>query len=178
MHSINVVHRDLKLENVLIDRKTKQTKIIDFGYSTRVKSVKDTKLNFICGTPIYMSPELAQRKEYAGGPNDIWALGVMLFILIVGKKPFYGAFEDDLYRKIIQCKFRFPDFLFDEKGQEVQISDGAKRLVRKMLTVDAKLRPTAEHILKDPWLHTEDPGDSTEIQEKAYEAEETAIVKT
>ena len=100
MHSQNVVHRDLKLENVLITRDSKQTKLIDFGFSTEVKSMESSKLHFLCGTPIYMSPEIALKKEHLGGPADVWALGVILFILMTGKMPFHGAFEDDLYRKI------------------------------------------------------------------------------
>ena len=61
----------------------------------------DTKLTYICGTPKYMSPELASKKDYLGTPADIWALGVILFILLTGKIPFFGAFEEDLLRKII-----------------------------------------------------------------------------
>lgn len=59
MHSKNVVHRDLKLENILVDRQTHETKLIDFGFSTKVKSIKDHKLPYVCGTPIYMCPEMA-----------------------------------------------------------------------------------------------------------------------
>lgn len=76
----------------------KVVKIIDFGFSTNIKS--DRKLPFVCGTPHYMSPELAQKKEHYGPPADIWALGVMLYILLTGRLPFTGEFEDDLYRRI------------------------------------------------------------------------------
>ena len=100
MHNQNVVHRDLKLENILMDRKTKQTKLIDFGFSIEVDSIRDTKISQICGTQVYMSPELVQKRDYLGGAVDIWALGVILFILITGKQPFYGGFEKDLTRKI------------------------------------------------------------------------------
>ena len=105
MHENNVIHRDLKLENILIDRESKETKIIDFGFSVNVKDAYETKLPFSCGTPCYMSPELAQKKEHLGGPVDIWALGVILFILLSGKMPFYGGFEEDLFRKIVNGKY-------------------------------------------------------------------------
>lgn len=77
-----------------------KTKIIDFGFSTKVQDVNTSRLAYSCGTPIYMCPDMAQKKEHLGGPSDCWALGVMLFILSTGKLPFYGAFEEDLNRKI------------------------------------------------------------------------------
>ena len=105
MHSRNVAHRDLKLENVLIDRNTKQTKLIDFGLSTAVDSIAEEKLPYAGGTPEYMSPQVASKKDHFADKADIWALGVVLFILVTGKLPFYGAYEDDLFRKISQCKY-------------------------------------------------------------------------
>lgn len=121
MHENNVIHRDLKLENVLIDRESKQTKLIDFGFSVRVPSAQESKLPYLCGTPVYMSPELAQKKEHIGGPADIWALGVILFILLTGKMPFYGSFEEDLYRKIMNGKYQWPDFLTDKNNDLVEL---------------------------------------------------------
>ena len=105
MHKEKIVHRDLKLENVLINDQ-KILKLIDFGFSVSVKN--NQKISFTCGTPHYMAAELAQKKDYYGPPADIWALGVMLFILLTGRVPFHGEFEDDLYRKISQAKFKFP----------------------------------------------------------------------
>ena len=153
MHEQNVVHRDIKLENILLDRDSKQTKLIDFGFSTRVNNAQETKLNFFCGTPIYMSPEIVSKKEYIGGASDIWALGVILYILLTGKMPFHGTFEDDLFRKISQCKYKWPDFLTDKNNQVVELSNGAKALVRKILVQDQKQRLTADQILNDRWLN-------------------------
>ena len=152
MHSMNVIHRDLKLENILVDRQSHETKLIDFGFSTKVKSHED-RIPYVCGTPIYMSPEMAQKKEHLGAPADIWALGVVLYILLTGKMPFFGAFEDDLFRKIISGKYKWPDFLTDKNGKTVESSNGAKALVKKILVVDESQRPTASQILQDSWLN-------------------------
>ena len=152
MHDQKVIHRDLKLENILIDRKTHQTKLIDFGFATQVRSISETKLPYSCGTPIYMSPELAKKQDHFGGAADVWALGVILFILLTGKMPFHGAYEDDLFRKIQQVKYKWPTILTNEKNQLTEISPGAKNLVRRIFSMDQARRPTAEQLLQDPWL--------------------------
>jgi len=152
MHEQRVIHRDLKLENILIDRKTQQTKLIDFGFATVVKSISETKLPYSCGTPIYMCPEMAMKKEHLGGPSDVWALGVILFILLTGKMPFHGGYEEDLFRKVISGKYQWPHVLTDQKGQLAEISQGAKNLVRRMLNPDQTRRPSAETLLQDTWL--------------------------
>jgi serine/threonine protein kinase len=133
LHSMQIVHRDLKLENVLIDRATNKTKLIDFGFATKVKAVNHTKLPFNCGTPVYMCPDLAAKRDHLGGPSDVWALGVILFILLTGKLPFFGSFEDDITRKIISGKYKWPELLLDKQGRVVESSPGAKNLVRKLL---------------------------------------------
>ena len=95
---------------------------------------------------------MAQKKDHLGGPADMWALGVILYILLTGKTPFFASFEDDLLRKIGAGKYKWPDFLTDKKGKIVESSNGAKALVRKLMTHDERLRPTASRILADPWL--------------------------
>ena len=109
MHGQNVIHRDLKLENILIDRKTKQTKLIDFGFGQYLPNLAEVKIQPNCGTMVYMSPELIQKKDYFGDKADVWALGVILFVLATGKYPFYAENgERDLHRKIITGKYRWP----------------------------------------------------------------------
>ena len=89
MHEECVIHRDIKLENVMIDNCYK-IKIIDFGFAIKVENSK--KLNVFCGTPSYMAPELTRKSEYFGKPADIWSLGIILYLLLCGKFPFTGIF--------------------------------------------------------------------------------------
>ena len=88
LHRKSVAHRDIKLENILLDEGHK-IKIIDFGFS--IVTQKDKLLNIFCGTPSYMSPELATKKDYQGWHADVWALGVLLFVFLCGKFPFKGT---------------------------------------------------------------------------------------
>lgn len=94
---MNIAHRDIKLENIILDD-TLNPKIIDFGFSTCIE--KDKKIKIFCGTPSYMAPEVVQRKEYRGEGADVWALGVMLFVCITGIFPFKGSTDQELYKKI------------------------------------------------------------------------------
>jgi serine/threonine protein kinase len=103
MHSQGVVHRDLKLDNILYDHNTKKIKIIDFGFAMAVKP--EQKLDSYCGTPHYMCPEIVKKTPYNGFAADVWAAGVILYIIYVGKLPFFGEFEADLYRKIQWGKY-------------------------------------------------------------------------
>ena len=102
MHSVDIVHRDLKLDNILINSNGK-IKLIDFGFATKCKI--NERLTAYCGTPHYMDPDLAKKNPYIGGAADVWALGVILFVLLTGKLPFFAEFEADLFRKIIGAKY-------------------------------------------------------------------------
>ena len=90
MHSLGIVHRDLKLENILINDVGGMNliKIIDFGFATMCQ--EDTKLSLYCGTLYYMDPDLAKERKYYGQAGDVWALGIVLFLLITGDAPFGG----------------------------------------------------------------------------------------
>lgn len=87
-HQRNVTHRDIKLENILLDETKTLAKLIDFGFSTCIPH--ERKVKIFCGTPSYMAPEIVSKSEYSGPPADIWALGVLLFALLCGKFPFKG----------------------------------------------------------------------------------------
>ena len=86
-----------------MDVETKQIKIIDFGFS--LKASQDEKLSIYCGTPHYMDPDLVRKVPYNGQAADVWACGIILYIILVGKLPFFGEFEQDLFRKIQSGKF-------------------------------------------------------------------------
>jgi len=86
-HSKSIVHRDIKLDNILLDNDC-NVKIIDFGFSICVSA--DKKLSIFCGTPCYMAPEIVSKLQYYGPPTDVWALGIVLYALLCGKFPFRG----------------------------------------------------------------------------------------
>ena len=82
-HQRNVTHRDIKLENILLDETKERVKLIDFGFSTCIPHEKKIKL--FCGTPSYMAPEIVAKVEYSGPPADIWSLACMAFELATGE---------------------------------------------------------------------------------------------
>lgn len=102
LHDKNVAHRDLKLENLIVTDSHKVS-LIDFGFS--ICGGADKKLKIFCGTPNYMAPEIVEKKTYYGPQADIWALGILTFVLLFGRFPFRGISERDLYRRISQGKF-------------------------------------------------------------------------
>lgn len=130
-HSKSVTHRDVKLENILLDEQGANLKIIDFGFSTCIPN--DKKIKIFCGTPSYMAPEIVSRIEYAGPPADIWALGVLLFALLCGCFPFRGSNDKELYSKICSGIYNIPS----------HVPAGAALLLTRIFSVDPTLRPTA-----------------------------------
>ena len=86
LHLRKISHRDIKLENIIIDKQG-QIKLIDFGFSCNA----ERPLNTFCGTISYMSPEIVSRKDYDGSLSDVWSAGVLLYILLSGRLPFKAA---------------------------------------------------------------------------------------
>uniref|UniRef100_A0A7S4PU14 Protein kinase domain-containing protein n=1 Tax=Alexandrium monilatum TaxID=311494 RepID=A0A7S4PU14_9DINO len=140
-HERLVVHRDIKLENILLDHDRERIKIIDFGFAAQVAS-KDTKLRAFCGTPSYMAPEIVKGEGYSGFCTDVWALGVVVFALLVGSLPFAGRTEMQLYAKIRRGLFTCPDVL----------GDLPRRLIKGALRVDVSNRPSVAAILQHSWV--------------------------
>ena|ERR1712051_158988 len=103
MHSKGYCHRDLKMDNILMDTTTKSIKIIDFGFSLLIRP--EEKLSSYCGTPHYMDPDIVRKLPYNGFAADVWACGIILYIIYVGKLPYFGEFEADLFRKIQSGKY-------------------------------------------------------------------------
>ena len=98
LHERNVTHRDIKLENIIIDAKKGTIKLIDFGFCCCTSP--DIKLKVFCGTPSYMCPEIVMKKEYIGPPTDIWAAGILFYAMLCGQFPFRGTSDKELYKKI------------------------------------------------------------------------------
>ncbi|CAM9389451.1 unnamed protein product, partial [Ectocarpus fasciculatus] len=142
LHSYSVIHRDVKLENVLFND-DKDVKLIDFGFSTVCQ--KGKRLRVFCGTPSYMAPEIVRRSEYEGKPVDMWSLGILLYAILCGYFPFRAKNYPDLYRRIARGVFDIPE----------ELSPNAKDLIRQLLTMDATQRITAPAAMKHPWLQTQ-----------------------
>ena len=134
-HSLDIAHRDIKVDNVLLDEKTK-VKLIDFGLSVSTKP--QDKLKEYCGTESYMAPELTKREEYSGQAVDVWALGILLYIMVSGHYPFCGKSDTDLLGNKMAGRLKFPD----------TVNEDVKVLIKQMLKVDPKQRATASSILK------------------------------
>lgn len=140
-HDHNIVHRDLKLENILLDSAGENVKLIDFGFACQV-GTKCARLKAFCGTPSYMAPEIVRGESYSGFSADIWALGVLLFGLLCGALPFAGKNELQLYSRIRRGTFRVPE----------GIGDRASRLIKAILRPDAAARPSATQLAQHAWV--------------------------
>lgn len=97
LHSKCIAHRDIKLENVMLDDQ-RNVKLIDFGFSTQIPNTQKVKL--FCGTPSYMAPEIVLKQEFCGPPTDVYASGVLLYAFFCGCFPFKGSNDKELYQKI------------------------------------------------------------------------------
>ncbi|XP_048685360.1 calcium/calmodulin-dependent protein kinase type II subunit beta isoform X16 [Caretta caretta] len=146
IHHYAIVHRDLKPENLLLASKCKgaAVKLADFGLAIEVQGDQQAWFGF-AGTPGYLSPEVL-RKEAYGKPVDIWACGVILYILLVGYPPFWDEDQHKLYQQIKAGAYDFPSPEWDTVTPE------AKNLINQMLTINPAKRITAHEALKHPWV--------------------------
>jgi len=133
LHHINIVHRDIKDENILI-RDDDTVEIIDFGSSALVKEGK--KFDKFCGTGGYAAPEVLSGQKYDGPPQDIWSLGILLYTMIYGSNPFRTLDQ------IITSEVQFP----------VIVSNGSHDLMCRMLNRDFKKRPNIDEVINHPWF--------------------------
>lgn len=137
LHDINIVHCDLKLENIVVNKD--KVKLVDFGFS---RKEADKESDMIAGTPNYMSPELISRKKHWPKPADVWSLGVILYYMITKRFPFTGKKETDLMLSVLQSE---PDY-------ELVNSPSAKILLKNILKKEASERIHAGEILKSEFL--------------------------
>ncbi|XP_030744241.1 serine/threonine-protein kinase SIK3 isoform X1 [Echinops telfairi] len=138
-HCRNIVHRDLKAENLLLDANL-NIKIADFGFSNHF--TPGQLLKTWCGSPPYAAPELFEGKEYDGPKVDIWSLGVVLYVLVCGALPFDGSTLQNLRARVLSGKFRIPFFMSTE----------CEHLIRHMLVLDPSRRLSMEQICKHKWM--------------------------
>mmetsp|Transcript_23784 Transcript_23784/g.47664 ORF Transcript_23784/g.47664 Transcript_23784/m.47664 type:complete len:854 (+) Transcript_23784:275-2836(+) len=144
MHESNVIHRDLKLGNLFLN-KNMNIKVGDFGLATRVDS-SDEKRKTICGTPNYIAPEVIDGNKERRGHSfevDVWSMGVICFTMLVGKPPYEASDVKSTYRRILANDYSFP--------QEV-VSTDARDLISSMLQTDPKMRPTLEEMRNHPFF--------------------------
>ncbi|OAQ34339.1 Pkinase-domain-containing protein [Linnemannia elongata AG-77] len=138
-HSRKIVHRDLKLENILLDSQN-NIKLIDFGFTRECESKK--LLESYCGSAAYTAPEIIVGKKYSGPEADIWSLGVILYTLLAGYLPFDDDNETVVQDKIVDLDYEMPNELFCKDAQD---------LIQSILREDPKERFTIEQILAHSW---------------------------
>ena len=139
IHNNRIVHRDIKLDNILIDLDNK-IKICDFGVSKRVNN--NEKMFEQCGTPTYIAPEILKGKGYEGYKVDIWSAGVVLYAMLSGTVPFKGNNIHELHQLIL-------------KGDYIPLNDisqDAAHLIKSILEIEPKKRISIHQILSHPWL--------------------------
>ncbi|MCI4394688.1 hypothetical protein PGIGA_G00171590 [Pangasianodon gigas] len=145
-HQKNIVHRDLKAENLLLDADS-NIKIADFGFSNEF--TLGNKLDTFCGSPPYAAPELFQGKKYDGPEVDIWSLGVILYTLVSGSLPFDGQNLKELRERVLRGKYRVPFYM----------STDCEGILRRFLVLNPSKRCTLEQVMKDKWMNTGYEGD-------------------
>ncbi|XP_038079213.1 MAP/microtubule affinity-regulating kinase 3-like isoform X3 [Patiria miniata] len=140
-HQKRVVHRDLKAENLLLD-KDLNIKIADFGFSNEF--TPGSKLDTFCGSPPYAAPELFQGKKYDGPEVDVWSLGVILYTLVSGSLPFDGQNLKELRERVLRGKYRIPFYM----------STDCENLLKRFLMLNPAKRANLETIMKDKWMNS------------------------
>ncbi|GMY12648.1 serine/threonine-protein kinase [Fagus crenata] len=162
-HSMQICHRDLKLENTLLDGSpAPRLKICDFGYSK--SSLLHSRPKSTVGTPAYIAPEVLSRREYDGKLADVWSCGVTLYVMLVGAYPFEDQDDPRNFRKTIQkimaVQYKVPDY--------VHISQDCKHLLSRLFVANPSRRITLKEIKNHPWFLKNLPRELTESSQAIY----------
>ncbi|XP_075423155.1 serine/threonine-protein kinase 33 isoform X5 [Ascaphus truei] len=154
LHKKDIVHRDLKLENILVksinsinlDEMILNIKVTDFGLAVQKGGVgSENMLQSTCGTPIYMAPEVINAHDYSQ-QCDIWSIGVIMYMLLCGDPPFMGSSEEKLFELIKKGDLNFSNLVWQA------VSDFAKDTLQRLMKVDPAHRITANELLDNPWI--------------------------
>ncbi|KAI3506512.1 hypothetical protein L1887_28873 [Cichorium endivia] len=164
-HSMQICHRDLKLENTLLDESSTTTrlKICDFGYSK--SSVLHSQPKSTVGTPAYIAPEVLSKKEYDGKIADVWSCGVTLYVMLVGAYPFEDPDDPRNFRKtltrILGVQYSIPDY--------VRVSMDCRHLLSRIFVDSPEKRITIAEIKKHPWFVKNIPAEFKDGEESGAE---------
>uniref|UniRef100_A0A3Q4GZ73 Serine/threonine-protein kinase 40 n=1 Tax=Neolamprologus brichardi TaxID=32507 RepID=A0A3Q4GZ73_NEOBR len=139
LHKKNIVHRDLKLGNMVLNKRTHRITITNFCLGKHLVS-EDDLLKDQRGSPAYISPDVLSGRPYRGKPSDMWALGVVLFTMLYGQFPFYDSMPQELFRKIKAAEYSIPE--------DGRVSENTVCLIRKLLVLDPQERLTAGEVLE------------------------------
>ncbi|KAJ1749059.1 MAP/microtubule affinity-regulating kinase 4 [Coemansia sp. RSA 1821] len=139
-HRNCIIHRDLKMENIMLDHEGR-IRIIDYGFANTFEW--DKQLDTFCGSPFYAAPEMVNGIKYTGPEVDIWSMGVILFFLLCGRTPFEGESIKVIYDNISRGKFTLRSY----------VSKDAQDLLQRTLTVDPRKRITMKGIVEHPWIN-------------------------
>lgn len=162
-HSMQICHRDLKLENTLLDGSpAPRLKICDFGYSK--SSLLHSRPKSTVGTPAYIAPEVLSRREYDGKMADVWSCGVTLYVMLVGAYPFEDQEDPKNFRKtinrIMAVQYKIPDY--------VHVSQDCKHLLSRIFVTNASRRISIKEIKSHPWFLKNLPRELTEAAQAIY----------
>ncbi|KAM4617122.1 serine/threonine-protein kinase 33 isoform 2-T3 [Discoglossus pictus] len=155
LHKKDIVHRDLKLENILVksdDSTNKEEiklniKVTDFGLAVQKGGVgSENLLQSTCGTPVYMAPEIINAHDYSR-QCDIWSVGVIMYMLLCGEPPFMGSSEEKLFEHIRKGKLNFSNVVVWQS-----VSEAAKDVLQRLLKVDPAYRITATELVDNAWI--------------------------
>ncbi|KAG0525830.1 hypothetical protein BDA96_06G091200 [Sorghum bicolor] len=162
-HFMQICHRDLKLENTLLDGSpAPRLKICDFGYSK--SSLLHSKPKSTVGTPAYIAPEVLSRREYDGKTADVWSCGVTLYVMLVGAYPFEDPDDPKNFRKtigrIMSIQYKIPEY--------VHVSQDCKELLSRIFVANSAKRITIREIRNHPWFLKNLPRELTEPAQAMY----------
>ncbi|KAG6738215.1 hypothetical protein POTOM_057823 [Populus tomentosa] len=162
-HNMQICHRDLKLENTLLDGSpAPRLKICDFGYSK--SSLLHSRPKSTVGTPAYIAPEVLSRREYDGKLADVWSCGVTLYVMLVGAYPFEDQDDPRNFRKTIQkimaVQYKIPDY--------VHVSQACRNLLSRIFVANSSRRISLSDIKSHPWFLKNLPKELTEPAQAIY----------